>query len=144
MGAPVPLPLRRAAPGPRPQRGYRESPALWTQDYIPAGFGWIDSNDAHGNVLSFLRFGDQEHGVPVLACVANFSPMPHENYQLGLPLAGRWREVLNTDATGYGGSGMGNLGFVQAIPKPWHGRPASAIDRAAAALGALADARVSP
>jgi 1,4-alpha-glucan branching enzyme len=96
---------------------YRESPALWTQDYTPAGFGWIDSNDAHGNVLSFLRFGDQEHGVPVLACIANFS---------ALPLAGRWREVLNTDATGYGGSGMGNLGVVQAIPKPWHGRPASA------------------
>src|ERR1700685_2685278 len=55
---------------------YRESPALWTQDYVPAGFGWIDSNDAHGNVLSFLRFGAQEHGVPVLACVANFSAMP--------------------------------------------------------------------
>ena len=105
---------------------YRESPALWTQDYIPAGFGWIDSNDAHGNVLSFLRFGDQEHGVPVLACIANFSAMPHDSYRVGLPLAGRWREVLNTDATGYGGSGMGNLGVVTAIPKPWHGRPASA------------------
>ncbi len=105
---------------------YRESPALWSQDYTPDGFGWIDSNDAHGNVLSFLRFGDQEHGVPVLACVANFSAMPHENYRVGLPLAGRWLEVLNTDATSYGGSGMGNLGAVQAIPMPWHGRPASA------------------
>ncbi len=98
----------------------RIMPALWTQDYIPAGFGWIDSNDAHGNVLSFLRFGDQEHGVPVLACIANFSAMPHDSYRVGLPLAGRGREVLNTDATGYGGSGMGNLGSVQAIPKPWH------------------------
>ena len=77
-------------------------------------------------MLSFLRFGDQEHGVPMLACVANFSAMPHENYRVGLPLAGRWREVLNTDAAVYGGSGMGNLGGVQAIPKPWHGRPASA------------------
>jgi 1,4-alpha-glucan branching enzyme len=105
---------------------YRQSPALWSQDYTPDGFGWIDSNDAHGNVLSFLRFGAQEHGVPVLACVANFSAMPHENYRVGLPLAGRWREVLNTDATSYGGSGMGNLGAVQAIPMPWHGRPASA------------------
>jgi 1,4-alpha-glucan branching enzyme len=105
---------------------YRESPALWSQDYTPDGFGWIDSNDAHGNVLSFLRFGAQEHGVPVLACVANFSAMPHENYRVGLPLAGRWLEVLNTDATGYGGSGMGNLGAVQAIPMAWHGRPASA------------------
>jgi len=105
---------------------YRAQPAIWSQDTSPDGFGWIDSNDAHGNVLSFLRFGSQEHGVPVLACVANFSPMPHTQYQLGLPLAGRWREVLNTDAAEYGGSGMGNLGMVHAVPKPWHGRPASA------------------
>jgi 1,4-alpha-glucan branching enzyme len=105
---------------------YRSSPALWSQDSTPDGFSWIDSNDAHGNVLSFLRFGAPEHGVPVLACVANFSAMPHNEYQIGLPLAGRWREVLNTDASGYGGSGVGNLGAVQAIPKPWHGRPASA------------------
>ena len=105
---------------------YRASPALWSQDSSPDGFSWIDSNDAHGNVLSFLRFGSPEHGVPVLACVANFSAMPHSEYQIGLPLAGRWREVLNTDASDYGGTGAGNLGAVQAIPKPWHGRPASA------------------
>jgi 1,4-alpha-glucan branching enzyme len=105
---------------------YRSSPAFWSQDTIPDGFSWIDANDAHGNVLSFLRFGSQEHGVPVLACVANFSAMPHNDYRIGLPLAGRWREVLNTDATVYGGSGVGNLGAVNAVPKPWHGRPASA------------------
>jgi 1,4-alpha-glucan branching enzyme len=105
---------------------YRSSPALWSQDTISDGFSWIDSNDAHGNVLSFLRFGSQEHGVPVLACVANFSAMPHNDYRIGLPLAGRWREVLNTDATDYGGSGVGNLGAVTAVPMPWHGRPASA------------------
>jgi len=105
---------------------YRSAPELWSQDTTPDGFSWIDSNDAHGNVLSFLRFGSPEHGVPVLACVANFSAMPHTEYQIGLPLAGRWREVLNTDASDYGGSGTGNLGSVQAIPKPWHGRPASA------------------
>ena len=105
---------------------YRALPALWSQDAIPDGFAWIDSNDAHGNVLSFLRFGAQEHGAPVLACVANFSAMPHTEYRVGLPLAGRWREVLNTDASAYGGGGMGNLGTVQAVPMPWHGRPASA------------------
>jgi 1,4-alpha-glucan branching enzyme len=105
---------------------YKDTPALWSQDADPAGFGWIDSNDAHGNVVSFLRFGSQEHGVPLLACVANFSAMPHEDYRVGLPLAGKWREVLNTDAASYGGSGMGNLGTVQAVPRPWHGRPASA------------------
>ena len=105
---------------------YRGSPTLWSQDTNPDGFSWIDSNDAHGNVVSFLRFGSQDYGVPVLACVANFSAMPHSEYRVGLPLAGRWREVLNTDAADYGGSGMGNLGTVQAIPMPWHGRPASA------------------
>jgi 1,4-alpha-glucan branching enzyme len=105
---------------------YRSLPALWSQDAVPEGFAWIDSNDAHGNVVSFLRFGSQEHGVPVLACVANFSAMPHSDYRVGLPLAGRWREALNTDAADYGGSGLGNLGTVHAIPKPWHGRPASA------------------
>jgi 1,4-alpha-glucan branching enzyme len=105
---------------------YRDSPALWSQDVNPDGFAWIDSNDAHGNVLSFLRFGSQEHGIPLLACVANFSGMPHNEYRVGLPLAGRWREVLNTDATSYGGSGLGNLGAVEAVPLPWHGRPASA------------------
>jgi 1,4-alpha-glucan branching enzyme len=105
---------------------YRDHPALWSQDAVPDGFGWIDSNDAHGNVVSFLRFGSQEHGAPVLACIANFSAMPHTDYRVGLPLTGRWREVLNTDAAGYGGSGMGNLGSVQAVPMPWHGRPASA------------------
>jgi 1,4-alpha-glucan branching enzyme len=105
---------------------YRAAPALWSQDTVSDGFSWIDSNDAHGNVVSFLRFGGQEYGVPVLACVANFSAMPHSEYRVGLPLAGRWREVLNTDAASYGGSGIGNLGSVNAIPKPWHGRPASA------------------
>jgi 1,4-alpha-glucan branching enzyme len=105
---------------------YRELPALWSQDTSPDGFSWIDSNDAAGNVISFLRFGSPESGVPVLACIANFSAMPHLDYRIGLPLAGRWREVLNTDSAGYGGSGLGNLGIVDAIPKPWHGRPASA------------------
>ena len=105
---------------------YRESPALWSQDFTPDGFSWIDANDAAGNVISFLRFGSQESGVPVLACVCNFSAMPHMDYQLGLPLAGTWREVLNTDAAAYGGSGVGNMGVVNAVPRPWHGRPASA------------------
>jgi 1,4-alpha-glucan branching enzyme len=105
---------------------YRDSPELWSQDSTPDGFSWIDANDAAGDVVSFLRFGSQESRVPVLACVCNFSAMPHSDYRLGLPLAGTWREVLNTDSTAYGGSGVGNLGAVNAVPKPWHGRPASA------------------
>jgi 1,4-alpha-glucan branching enzyme len=104
---------------------YRRTPALWQRDSEPGGFGWIDANDAQGNVLSFLRFGA---GGPsdVLACLANFAAVPHDRYRIGLPLAGRWREVLNTDAAGYGGSGVGNMGLVEATAEPWHGRPASA------------------
>jgi 1,4-alpha-glucan branching enzyme len=105
---------------------YRDSPELWSQDFTPDGFSWIDAADSAGNVISFLRFGSQESRAPVLACVCNFSAMPHTDYRLGLPLAGTWREVLNTDSTAYGGSGVGNLGVVNAVPKPWHGRPASA------------------
>ena len=60
-----------------------------------------------------------------MACVANFSPVPHENYRLGLPFAGTWDEVLNTDADVYFGSGVGNFGAVEAADQMWHGQPAS-------------------
>ena len=59
--------------------------------------------------------------------MANFSGEPHHAYRIGLPAAGRWREVINTDAEDYGGSGVGNLGMIEAIEEPWHGRPASAV-----------------
>ena len=62
----------------------------------------------------------------MIACIANFSALPHLEYQVGLPRAGRWREVLNTDAVIYGGSGVGNFGGVEAVAEPWHGKPASA------------------
>jgi 1,4-alpha-glucan branching enzyme len=111
-------------------RAYRGSPAMWAQDNSPAGFSWIDANDAAGNVLSFLRQAgpdDDPGGPSVVACVANFSGGPHEQYRLGLPHAGRWRELVNTDAADYGGSGVGNLGVIEAVPEPWHGQPASAV-----------------
>ncbi|QFZ22909.1 1,4-alpha-glucan branching protein GlgB [Saccharothrix syringae] len=103
---------------------YRASPALYSADDRPEGFSWIDANDSGGNVLSFLRIGEDGS---VLACVANFAGMPHHDYRVGLPRAGRWREVVNTDSESYGGSGVGNLGVVEAEEKPWHGRPASAV-----------------
>jgi hypothetical protein len=62
-----------------------------------------------------------------VACIANFSAVPHVDYRVGLPHAGRWREILNTDAAVYGGSGAGNMGSIEAVPEPWHGRPASAL-----------------
>src|SRR5712691_145098 len=107
---------------------YRGSPALWADDFSPDGFGWIDANDSAGNVVSFLRFtGGAAGGARVLACVANFAGEPHLDYRIGLPSAGRWREVINTDAAAYGGSGVGNLGVIEAVAEPWHGRPASAV-----------------
>lgn len=103
---------------------YRALPALWSQDSDPRGYSWIDANDSANNVLSFLRYGADGS---VLACVFNFAGVAHGDYHLGLPRAGRWREVLNTDAVGYRGSGAGNLGGVDATEDPWHGRPASAV-----------------
>ncbi|WP_285509538.1 1,4-alpha-glucan branching protein GlgB [Actinokineospora sp. NBRC 105648] len=102
---------------------YREQPALYVDDTRPEGFSWIDANDSAGNVLSFLRVGADSE----LLCVANFSGGPHRDYRVGLPRTGRWREVVNTDAEVYGGSGVGNLGVVQAEATPWHGRPASVV-----------------
>lgn len=93
---------------------YREQPALWHLDNDPAGFAWIDAQDAGHNVFSFVRRSG-ETGVPDLVCVTNFAAVPHD-YRLGLPVAGAWAEVLNTDAEGYGGSGVGNLGTVHARP----------------------------
>ncbi len=110
---------------------YRASPAVWADDFSPDGFGWIDANDAAGNVVSFLRYaagGERaDRGAGVIACVANFAGEPHLDYRIGLPRAGRWREVINTDADAYGGSGVGNMGVLEAVPEPWHGLPASAV-----------------
>ncbi|ORB59609.1 1,4-alpha-glucan branching enzyme [Mycobacteroides saopaulense] len=102
---------------------YQRRRALWSQDTAPQGYSWIDANDSANNVLSFLRFGDDGS---VLACIFNFAGVEHSSYRVGLPLTGRWREVINTDAVQYRGSGVGNLGEVNASANPWHGRPASA------------------
>ncbi|CAM3659630.1 1,4-alpha-glucan branching protein GlgB [Kibdelosporangium persicum] len=104
---------------------YRDNPAMYVADTSPEGFSWIDANDAAGNVLSFIRM--DPNGDNMVVCIANFAGMPHNDYRVGLPKAGHWREVLNTDAQVYGGSGVGNFGDVEAVGKPWHGRPASAV-----------------
>jgi 1,4-alpha-glucan branching enzyme len=105
---------------------YKATPALYTQDHDAAGFSWIDANDATGNVFSFLRFGSDGSA---LACVSNFAGLPHDGYRIGLPWAGHWREVLNTDAEGFSGSGVGNFGGVDASDDGWHGQPASTVLR---------------
>jgi 1,4-alpha-glucan branching enzyme len=102
---------------------YRLAAALWTQDTTPYGFAWLVVDDAASNIFAFQRIGSDG---TVLVCIANFAGAPQEGYRLGLPRPGTWREVINTDAHDYGGSGVGNLGQVHADPTPWHGQPASA------------------
>ena len=103
---------------------HRVEPPLHALDADPGGFEWIDASDAEGGTLCFLRRGPSEGDVVVVAL--NLTPMPHERFRIGLPDGGVWHEALNSDAEIYGGSGMGNLGRVEAASSPWHGRPYSA------------------
>jgi 1,4-alpha-glucan branching enzyme len=102
----------------------RAEPALHLLDFDRAGFEWIAADDVENSVYAFVRNGPQP--ADALACVFNFTPIPRHDYHLGLPAAGAWTEVLNTDAPLFGGSGLGNLGRVTAEARPSHGRPASA------------------
>ncbi|HTR32851.1 MAG TPA: 1,4-alpha-glucan branching protein GlgB [Gaiellaceae bacterium] len=105
-------------------RLYAEEPALWEVDFSPAGFRWLEPNDAQNNVFAFMRLSaDGERHV---VCVANLSPVPREGYRVGLPLAGEWEELLNSDSAYYGGGGVGNLGTVTAQERGWHDQPFSA------------------
>ncbi len=101
-------------------RFYRDTPALYELDFSPEGFEWIDANDWESSVIAFIR-KPRARGRPVLV-VCNFTPIVRENYRIGVPRGGTWRECLNSDATLYGGSGQGNLGAVEASPLPSHGR----------------------
>ncbi|WP_394106584.1 1,4-alpha-glucan branching protein GlgB [Xanthobacter flavus] len=99
-------------------RLYRELPALHALDDRPEGFRWIVGDDRENSVLAFLRLAPD--AAPVLA-VINLTPVPRQGYRIGVPEAGRWREVLNSDAPLYGGSGMGNYGGVETREEPAHG-----------------------
>jgi len=102
-------------------RLYRAHPALYDLDFAPQGFEWIDHSDYASSVLSFLR--KDRTGSHALLVVCNFTPVVRTGYRLGVPQGGLWREVLNSDAVEYGGSGQGNLGAVRAAPVPCHHRP---------------------
>ena len=102
----------------------RPEPALYEQDFDPAGFWWLEANDAASNVFAFARAS--RDGNRLLVCAANLSPVPRERYRLGLPRAGRWIETLNTDSAHYGGSNVGNGNGIEAEPVPWHGQNTSA------------------
>lgn len=113
---------------------YREAPSMHLGDLDGRGFAWVDANDSANAVLSYLRLAP-EGGKPMLV-VLNFTPMPRSNYRVGVDLEGFWRERLNTDATAFGGSGVGNNGGVHANPVSAHGRPLS-LTLALPPLGAL-------
>lgn len=101
-------------------RFYRREPALHQRDFDPVGFEWVDCSDSQQSVISLLRKG-KEPDDQVLA-VCNFTPIPRNNYQIGVPTGGVWTEALNSDSVHYGGSGQGNLGGVLAYPISVHGR----------------------
>jgi 1,4-alpha-glucan branching enzyme len=105
-------------------RLYRSEPALYELDSDPAGFWWLEPNDADNNIVAFARQSRDSKRVVVF--IANLSPVPHTGYRIGLPRSGRWREALNTDSSYYGGSDVGNLGGVQPEPIPWHNQAFSA------------------
>ena len=103
-------------------RLYRDLPALHTQDFSPLGFEWIDCNDSEHSVLSWLRWGNDGSFVVI---VFNFTPVPQTDYRLGVPEAGNYLELLNTDSVFYGGSNLGNGGALPAHEGEWMGRPAN-------------------
>ncbi len=104
-------------------RLYRSEPALYQVDYHWSGFEWIDFHDVDHSVISFLRRAEDPADFLLFCC--NFTPVPRPGYRIGVPEAGFYRELLNSDAACYGGSGLNNSPGVEAEPTPWHGRPFS-------------------
>jgi 1,4-alpha-glucan branching enzyme len=100
---------------------YRGQPLLHEFDFNAAGFEWVDCKDSQRSIISFLRRGHTADDQILFVC--NFTPVVRENYRVGVPVEGSWKEILNSDAPLYGGSGQGNLGGLSAIPLPIHGRP---------------------
>ncbi|MEW1956173.1 1,4-alpha-glucan branching protein GlgB [Kineococcus sp. NPDC059986] len=102
---------------------YKARPELWSDDFTPEGFDWIDGGDNQRNLLSFVRWSTEKK--PLVA-VCNFSGSAYEDFRVGLPQPGAWREVLNTDAEEFAGSGVVNTGTLQAEDMAWNGQRFSA------------------
>jgi 1,4-alpha-glucan branching enzyme len=100
-------------------RVYRSEPSLHQIDFSPDGFEWIDAGNASMSIVAFVR---KSAGGPPVLVVTNFTPVPRNNFLVGIPVRGMWREVLNSDAREYGGSGWGNFGGVESVPVSAHGR----------------------
>jgi 1,4-alpha-glucan branching enzyme len=104
---------------------YRNEPALYEVDFDWNGFQWIDLHDSEHSTLTYLRLAKDPSNYMV--CAFNFTPVPRVGYRMGVPREGWYREVLNSDASIYGGSNIGNAGGIQAEPVPWNGQPYSLI-----------------
>jgi 1,4-alpha-glucan branching enzyme len=103
---------------------YRGTPSLHARDCEPEGFEWLVADDRENSVFAWARHSGE--GRPIVVVVSNFTPVPRQGYALPFPVAGRWREIINTDAHAYGGSGLGNMGAVTAEASPLNGKPAQA------------------
>ena len=101
-------------------RAYKEHPALYEKDFAPDGFEWVDFHDADRSVVSFLR--RSRSGDRTCCVVCNFTPVPRYNYRVGVPGEGMWKEILNSDAVDYTGSGQGNMGGIEASPASFYGK----------------------
>ena len=99
---------------------YKAQPALFEVDFESQGFEWVDSQSRDESVLAFLR--KSKNGAEEVLVVLNFTPVPRHNHRIGVPQRGHWREILNSDAPLYGGSGQGNLGGVETTPVACHGQ----------------------
>jgi 1,4-alpha-glucan branching enzyme len=106
-------------------RFYRSEPALYELDFSPDGSQWIDADDSDNSVLTYMRYGRDRESPVLIAC--NFTPVPRRGYRVGVPLAGHWREVLNSNAAVYGGTDEGNFGGVLSEEKECHGHAQSLL-----------------
>jgi len=103
-----------------------EQPALWERDFDPAGFRWVDANDSDQSGYSFLRAPASGEWDRAVVCVGNLTPVPRHGYRIGLPRAGRWLELLSSDDSRFGGSGVAN-GEIWTDDIAWHGFEQSAV-----------------
>jgi len=99
---------------------YRSEPALYEVDFSNDGFEWVDFHDWEKSVIVFTRKGKDPANTVIVAC--NLTPVPRNNYRVGVPKPGYWQEAMNSDATIYNGSGQGNMGGVESVPVPSHGK----------------------
>jgi 1,4-alpha-glucan branching enzyme len=104
---------------------YTSLPALYELDFDPVGFEWIDCNDWENSILTFVRKGKDPDSMVLVGC--NFTPVPRTAYRVGVPKAGFWKEIFNSNASEYGGGGIGNSGGIKTEDKSWHGRELSVL-----------------